>query len=99
MDDKQVVLERFCLVLSQIPQGQVCSYGHLATLAELGGARHACRLLRLLPSDTTLPWFRIVNAQGKLADFHHAGKQRQLLECEEVVFSAAGRIPKHYFVG
>lgn len=91
-------MERFCLVLSQVPKGQVCSYGYLASMAELGGARQSCAFLRRLPSDSGLPWHRVVNAQGKLADFAGASRQRQLLELEGIVFTAAGRIPKHYFL-
>jgi methylated-DNA-protein-cysteine methyltransferase related protein len=90
--------ERFCLVLSQIPQGHVCSYGHLAALAELGGARHSCQLLKRLPKGSVLPWFRIVNSQGKLANFSGAALQRQQLEDEGIIFTAAGRIPKKYFL-
>lgn len=68
--DEQIA--RFCLVLSQVSNGHVCSYGYLATMAELGGARQSCAFLRRLPSDSGLPWYRVVNAQGKLADFASA---------------------------
>lgn len=91
-------LERFCIVLLQIPAGRVCSYGHLAKMAELSGARQSCWLLRKLPKDTDLPWHRVVNAQGKLADFSGASLQRQRLEVEGVSFTPAGRIPKQYFL-
>jgi len=90
--------ERFCWVLSQIPKGRVCSYGHLATLAELSGPRQSSRLLRQLPSDSSLPWFRIVNAQGKVADFAGADRQRACLEEEGICFKPSGRIPQHYFI-
>jgi methylated-DNA-protein-cysteine methyltransferase-like protein len=91
-------LARFCTVLSQIPKGRVCSYGHLARMAELSGARHSCQLLRKLPESSALPWYRIVNAQGKLADFAGAIQQRRLLESEGILFTSSSRIPKHYFV-
>jgi methylated-DNA-protein-cysteine methyltransferase-like protein len=94
---KDEVFERFCLVLSQIPEGWVCSYGRLAVLSELGGARQSSRSLKQLPKGSSLPWFRIVNAQGKLADFSGAAFQRAQLEAEGIVFTAAGRIPKQYF--
>ena len=90
--------QRICVVLSQIPEGRVCSYGRLAILAELGGPRHSCQLLKRLPKGSSLPWFRVVNAQGKLADFAGAPIQRQQLEDEGIVFTAAGRIPKRYFL-
>lgn len=90
--------ERFCWVLSQVPYGKVCSYGRLAELAALGNARQSCRWLRQLPKDSNLPWYRVVNAQGKLADFASAAKQRRLLEAEGVVFTDSGRLPKHYYI-
>ncbi|ODS22748.1 hypothetical protein AB835_12475 [Candidatus Endobugula sertula] len=90
--------DRFCLVLSQLPKGYVCSYGHLAKLAGLGGPRQSSQLLKHLPSDSTLPWYRVVNAQGKLADFVGADKQRLLLEAEGITFTSAGYIPRHYFL-
>ncbi|MFT5117956.1 MAG: methylated-DNA-protein-cysteine methyltransferase-like protein [Kiritimatiellia bacterium] len=95
MDDS---LTRFYTVLSQIPEGRVCSYGHLAKMAELSGARQSCHLLRKLPEGSALPWYRIVNAQGKLANFAGAIQQRRLLESEGVIFTSASRIPKHYFL-
>jgi len=96
--DSPSPFERFCLVLSQVPKGSVCSYGHLAKLAELSGPRQSCQLLRRLPTDSQLPWYRIVNAQGKLADFSGADRQRRLLEAEGVLFAHSGRIPKQYFI-
>ena len=98
MTDNNEPFERFCLVLAQIPKGKVCSYGHLATLASVGHARQACYYLRKIPSDTRLPWHRIVNAQGKISDFSHASKQKQRLLAEGIEFTDAGRIPKHYFI-
>jgi methylated-DNA-protein-cysteine methyltransferase-like protein len=67
-------------------------------MAELSGPRHSCQLLRRLPKDSSLPWYRIVNAQGKIADFAGAAKQRQVLVSEGIAFTPAGRIPKKYFL-
>ena len=91
-------LERCCFVLSTIPSGSVCSYGRLALLAELSGPRQSCQMLRRLPEGSTLPWHRVVNAQGKLADFNGAAVQKQRLEKEGIVFNSSGRIAKHYFI-
>lgn len=98
LDQEASPFERFCLVLSQIPEGKVCSYGRVAELAELGNARQTCRWLRALPGDSELPWYRVVNAQGKLADFSSANKQRKILKAEGICFTSAGRIPKNYYI-
>jgi methylated-DNA-protein-cysteine methyltransferase-like protein len=98
MDNVSSPFERFCVVLAQLPRGQVCSYGRLAELASLGNARQTCRWLRELPKDSQLPWHRVVSVQGKLADFSNAAKQRRLLEAEGIVFTDKGRLPKYYYM-
>ena len=49
-----------------------------------------------IPDDRDLPWQRVVNAKGEVSarslSFNEA-KQRILLEHENVVFDAKGRIP------
>lgn len=56
------------LTLTQIPAGQVTSYGELAARAGLGRvARWVGRTLSQLPDDTTLPWHRVVAAGGRLS--------------------------------
>lgn len=55
-------------VINSIPPGKVASYGQVAKLAGLGnGARWVGRLLSQLPKDTQLPWFRVLNSQGKIS--------------------------------
>lgn len=56
------------LVLNQIPPGKVTSYGELAEMAGLGrAARWVGRTLSQLPSDTRLPWHRVLGAGGRLS--------------------------------
>ena len=56
------------LVLDQIPQGKVVSYGELARMAGLGrAARWVGRTLSQLPGDTRLPWHRVLGAGGRLS--------------------------------
>lgn len=56
------------LLLSQIPEGKVVSYGELAALAGLGrAARWVGRCLGQLPDDSRLPWHRVVAAGGRLS--------------------------------
>jgi methylated-DNA-protein-cysteine methyltransferase-like protein len=67
-------------VIAQIPSGRLCSYGAVAALAGLpGGARWVGRILSQLPADSRLPWFRVVNAKGKISFPEHSdGYTRQL---------------------
>ncbi len=60
--------QQFYAVIQAIPKGRLCSYGDIAKLAGLPGqARRVGRLLSQLPADSSLPWFRIVNSQGKIS--------------------------------
>lgn len=60
--------EAIWLALSQIPAGKVVTYGELARLANVpGAARLAGTVLKQLPEHSTLPWHRVINAQGKLS--------------------------------
>ncbi|MGL4316851.1 MAG: MGMT family protein [Pseudomonas sp.] len=56
------------LVMAQIPEGKVISYGELAALAGLGrAARWVGRTLSQLPEGTRLPWHRVLGAGGRLS--------------------------------
>ncbi|MEM8497865.1 MAG: MGMT family protein [Pseudomonadota bacterium] len=60
--------ERIWQVIASIPPGKVATYGQIAKLADIGnGARQVGRCLRELPSSSTLPWFRVINSQGRIA--------------------------------
>lgn len=51
--------------LSAVAPGEVISYGQLAKNAgQPGYARQVGRILKELPRDTQLPWYRVVNSQG-----------------------------------
>ncbi|WP_407332540.1 MGMT family protein [Enterovibrio sp. 27052020O] len=55
-------------VLIQIPQGKVTTYGDVAKMAGFPRhARHVGKLLGSLPKDSRLPWFRVINGQGKIS--------------------------------
>lgn len=63
--DKQ---QRILNCISSIPAGKVACYGDIAKAAGLPGyARYVGTTLRNLPSNTTIPWHRIINSQGKLS--------------------------------
>lgn len=82
-------------VVSRIPRGRVATYGQVARLAGLPGqARLVGYALHALPAGTSVPWQRVVNAQGAISTPPgHDALQRRLLEREGVRFDARGRIP------
>jgi methylated-DNA-protein-cysteine methyltransferase-like protein len=60
--------EKIYAVVKRIPKGRVATYGQIAAMA--GIPRHARQVgyaLRNTPDDLVLPWYRVVNAQGKVS--------------------------------
>lgn len=88
--------ERFYLVLANIPSGKVMSYGQLAEQSGLPGkARWVGQMLSHLPSGSTLPWHRVVNAKGQISfpqDSDAYEQQRGLLEAEGIEFNLDNQI-------
>lgn len=82
-------------LVSRIPRGRVATYGQVARLAGLPGqARLVGYALHALPAGTSVPWQRVVNAQGAISTPPgHDALQRRLLEGEGIRFDARGRIP------
>ena len=89
--------QRIYRVVRRIPRGRVATYGQVATLAGLPGrARQVGYALHALPSNSTVPWHRVVNAQGAVSRRSVAGAelvQQQLLAREGVRLDARGRVP------
>ena len=55
-------------MVASIPHGRLASYSQVAELAGLPRqARRVGRILSRLPADSRLPWFRVVNARGKIS--------------------------------
>lgn len=88
--------ERVFALVRRVPPGRIVSYGGVAAL--LGtprAARGVGRALSTLPSDTDVPWWRVVNRNGEISIKGAPGLpalQRALLEDEGVEFDARGRI-------
>ena len=82
-------------VVSRIPRGRVATYGQVARLAKLPGqARLVGYALHALPAGKSIPWQRVVNAQGAISlPSDHGSRQRRLLEREGIRFDSRGRIP------
>ena len=83
--------ERIWHVVSRIPRGKVATYGQVARLAGLPGyARYVGYTMKILPSGSKIPWFRVVNSQGQLSFPKHSLQyraQQEKLEAEGIVFS------------
>ncbi|HAE59031.1 MAG TPA: methyltransferase [Anaerolineae bacterium] len=88
-------------IVRRIPAGKVLAYGQVGALVPVpdgmslkdydafrarwvGGAMAAC--------PQGVPWWRVVNAQGKISPRPGAEEQRTLLEAEGVTFDEKSRI-------
>ena len=61
-------LAQIFAVIHQIPRGKVTTYGEIAKFAGYPGyARHVGKALGNLPKDSKLPWFRVINSQGRIS--------------------------------
>ncbi|MDR0770483.1 MAG: MGMT family protein [Burkholderiales bacterium] len=91
--------QRLYPIIAAIPFGKVTTYG---TLARLAGSSRAARqvggVLRHLPKDSTLPWHRVINHQGRISLTGSAllRQKRQLRE-ESIVFRKDGSIDLELF--
>jgi len=88
---------RIHAIVRRIPQGRVATYGQVARLAGLPNhARLVGYALAALHDSTTVPWHRVVNAEGRVslrrAASDGATLQRIRLEAEGVTFRG-GRVP------
>jgi len=80
---------RIWRVVAAIPAGRVASYGQISELAGIArGARQVGRALGKAPEDMALPWFRVVQASGRIAmapDSDGYKRQRAHLTSEGVL--------------
>ena len=87
-------------VVSEIPPGHVLTYGEVARLSGMPrAARRVSQAMRRAPRGIDLPWYRVINAQGKISfpeDSSDWKKQKDLLEDEGVVF-LNGKIDLNHF--
>lgn len=95
------VHSRIQAAVRRIPRGRVATYGQVAALA--GFARQprlVGYVLHALPSFTTVPWHRVINARGMIS-IRSSGSpslsQRMLLEREGIVFDGRGRVSLERF--
>jgi methylated-DNA-protein-cysteine methyltransferase related protein len=91
----QGIPEVILAAVRRIPRGKVCTYGNVAEVAGLPRrARLVGTVLRQTPASRDLPWFRVINAGGRISfptgsDAYQ--RQRRKLEAEGIVF-VGGRV-------
>ncbi|WP_409440429.1 MGMT family protein [Psychromonas sp. GE-S-Ul-11] len=81
-------------ILSYLEKGKLTTYGQLASQAGFPAhSRHVGKILAKLPKDTRLPWYRVVNSQGKISLKGDAFiRQKTLLEAEQIEITEQGKI-------
>jgi len=100
--DSDLVRRRVWRVIQRIPRGRVATYGQIADLAGIPGQpRRIGQALRTVPPGASLPWHRVVSANGVLGlgryDPSAGWEQRMRLEQEGVRFGRRGRISLQEF--
>jgi methylated-DNA-protein-cysteine methyltransferase related protein len=82
-------------IVMRIPRGQVSTYGRIAALIAVPrGARGVGWALAGLDPERAqvVPWWRVINAAGRISNEYNATLQRELLEAEGVVFNSNGYV-------
>lgn len=86
---------RIIAAIKKIPRGKVCPYGVVAEVAGLPRrARLVGTVLRQTPASKGVPWFRVINASGRISfpqGSDSYDRQRKHLEAEGVDF-VGGRV-------
>ena len=87
-------------LIKSIPEGYVMSYGQIAkSLGRPQSARQVVRILHSLGEKEELPWFRVLNSQGKIGERQEEMMtlQRDLLLAEKVPFVGRYQVDKKAF--
>lgn len=82
-------------IVAGIPRGKVSTYGRIAALTAVPrGARGVGWALAALVSERRpgVPWWRVINAAGRISNEYNAEQQRALLEAEGVGFDERGYV-------
>jgi methylated-DNA-protein-cysteine methyltransferase-like protein len=93
--------DRAVALIKKIPKGKVATYGQIAAMAgDPRGARQVVRILNIYHEKEKLPWFRIINREGKISLPPGGGYelQKSMLENEGVVFDSEDKINLEKFL-
>jgi methylated-DNA-protein-cysteine methyltransferase related protein len=87
--------------VKRIPAGKVSTYGRIAAMTAVPrGARGVGWALAGLSPERAqeVPWWRVINAAGRISNAYNAELQRELLEAEGVVFNDHGYVNLNRFL-
>ena len=79
-------------VVRALPRGDVVTYGEVAALAGKPGAARGVGAVLAGSGDEGLPWWRVVNASGRLVPGHEREHAKRLRAEGVDVDVAAGRV-------
>ncbi|MGM0563068.1 MAG: MGMT family protein [Pseudomonadota bacterium] len=80
-------------VVAEVPAGRVATYGQVARLAGYPGrARAVSPAMGAEPRPANLPWWRIINSQGRSSIRGDGGRRQLDRLAEEGVESVLGRV-------
>lgn len=82
-------MERVLSLVERIPPARVMSYGAIASAVGAGGPRQVGRVMALYGGS--VPWWRVVRADGRLALCHDGEARAHHLE-EGTVLRASGAV-------
>jgi len=91
----KITYDRIFDIILHIPSGRVATYGQIAGLVPGCTPRMVGYALASLKPGAAVPWFRVINRQGRISLRSDGGEdrlQRHLLEAEGIDFDKAGRV-------
>lgn len=92
---KNAFTEEIIELVREIPEGRVATYGGIAALAgNPRAARQVVRILHTCSERDGLPWWRVINREGRIALKPGNGfeEQEDLLLAEGIGVDGSGRI-------
>lgn len=84
--------ERVREVVAAVPAGDVVTYGEVAALAGRPGAARGVGAVLSASGERELPWWRVVNAAGRLVPGHEGEQARRLRDEGVEVDVEKGRV-------
>ena len=82
-------------IVRRIPRGKLSTYGRIAKISPVPrGARGVGWALAGLGPERSqeVPWWRVINAAGRISNEFNAALQRELLEAEGIRFDERGYV-------